>query len=79
MRVLTDRGTEFCGIADAHPYELYLAIRRHRAYEDEGAATATNGICERFHKTWWCSTNDHRDGKKFYTSLDELRSTSTRG
>ncbi len=51
LRVLTDRGTEFCGIADAHPYELYSRNRRHRAYEDEGAATATNGICERFHKT----------------------------
>ncbi len=26
LRVLTDRGTEFCGRADAHDYELFLAL-----------------------------------------------------
>lgn len=33
LRVLTDRGTEFCGKPDSHEYELYLAIltiRRQR-------------------------------------------------
>jgi len=28
QRVLTDRGTEFCGTHDRHEYELYLAVRR---------------------------------------------------
>lgn len=26
LRILTDRGTEFCGKPDAHEYELFLAI-----------------------------------------------------
>ena len=26
LRVLTDRGTEYCGVADGHPDELYLAV-----------------------------------------------------
>ena len=26
QRVLTDRGTEFCGTHDRHEYELYLAV-----------------------------------------------------
>jgi hypothetical protein len=25
-RMLTDRGTEFCGTSQAHEYELYLAV-----------------------------------------------------
>jgi len=25
-RVLTDRGTEYCGVAEHHEYELYLAV-----------------------------------------------------
>ena len=26
LRILTDRGTEFCGRYDAHPYQLFLAV-----------------------------------------------------
>ena len=26
LRVLTDRGTEYCGKVDAHAYQLYLGI-----------------------------------------------------
>jgi hypothetical protein len=26
LRMLTDRGTEFCGKAEQHDYELFLAI-----------------------------------------------------
>ena len=28
LRILTDRGTEFCGKAESHPFELYLAKQR---------------------------------------------------
>lgn len=33
-RVLTDRGTEFCG-TDGHEYELYLAVE-YRLHPDQG-------------------------------------------
>lgn len=26
LRILTDRGTEYCGVRDQHEYQLYLAI-----------------------------------------------------
>ena len=26
LRILTDRGTEFCGKAERHDYELYLVV-----------------------------------------------------
>ncbi|RKX23219.1 MAG: hypothetical protein DRP51_01060, partial [Candidatus Zixiibacteriota bacterium] len=26
LRILTDRGTEFCGRLDKHPYQLYLQL-----------------------------------------------------
>ena len=29
LRVLTDRGTEYCGKIERHGYQLYLAIVRH--------------------------------------------------
>jgi transposase InsO family protein len=34
-RVLTDRGTEFCG-GESHEYELYLAGRGHRPHPHQG-------------------------------------------
>lgn len=27
LRILTDRGTEYCGKVEQHDYQLYLAIR----------------------------------------------------
>jgi hypothetical protein len=49
-RVLTDRGTEYCG-TDAHEYELYLAVEDIDHTRTKAKSPQTNGICERFHKT----------------------------
>ena len=49
-RVLTDRGTEFCG-TDGHEYELYLAVEDIDHTRTKAKSPQTNGICERFHKT----------------------------
>jgi transposase InsO family protein len=49
-RVLTDRGTEYCG-TDAHEYELYLAVQDIDHTRTKAKSPQTNGICERFHKT----------------------------
>jgi hypothetical protein len=50
-RVLTDRGTEFCGVPDRHEYELYLAVEDIDHTRTKTRSPQTNGICERFHKT----------------------------
>jgi transposase InsO family protein len=48
-RVLTDRGTEYCGNPEHHEYELYLAVED--IDHTRTKSPQTNGICERFHKT----------------------------
>ena len=50
-RVLTDRGTEYCGKPESHQYELYLAIENIDHTRTKARSPQTNGICERFHKT----------------------------
>lgn len=51
LRILTDRGTEFCGRADTHDYQLFLAINDIEHTKTKVNHPQTNGICERFHKT----------------------------
>lgn len=51
LRILTDRGTEYCGRADSHDYQLYLAINDIEHTKTKVRHPQTNGICERFHKT----------------------------
>ena len=51
LRILTDRGTEYCGRAESHDYQLYLAINDIEHTKTKVKSPQTNGICERFHKT----------------------------
>lgn len=51
LRILTDRGTEYCGKAEQHDYQLYLAINDIDHTKTKAKSPQTNGICERFHKT----------------------------
>jgi transposase InsO family protein len=51
LRVLTDRGTEYCGSPERHEYELYLAVENIDHSRTKARSPQTNGICERFHKT----------------------------
>ena len=50
-RVLTDRGTEYCGNPEHHEYELYLAVEDVDHSRTKAKNPQTNGIVERFHKT----------------------------
>jgi transposase InsO family protein len=51
LRVLTDRGGEFCGLRDSHAFELYLQVEEIEHTRTKAYHPQTNGICERFHKT----------------------------
>lgn len=51
LRILTDRGTEFCGKVEQHDYQPYLAINDIDHTKTKAMSPQTNGICERFHKT----------------------------
>ena len=71
-RVLTDRGTEYCG-TDAHEYEWYLAVEDIDHTPTKAKSPQTNGICERFHKTVLNEFYRVAFRKKIYKTLDELQ------
>src|SRR5205807_3941616 len=72
-RVLTDRGTEFCG-RESHEYQLYLAVENIDHSRTKAKSPQTNGICERFHRTLQEEFYSVAFRKKLYRSLDELQS-----
>ena len=71
-RMLTDRGTEYCGNPERHEYELYLALedvdhsRTKTKSQDEG-------IVERFHKTVLDEFYRVAFRKRIYGSIAELQ------
>lgn len=73
LRMLTDRGTEYCGRAEQHDYELYLAINSIEHTKTKAQSPQTNGICERFHRTILNEFYQIAFRKKVYTTLDELQ------
>jgi transposase InsO family protein len=73
LRILTDRGTEYCGKAEQHDFELYLAINDIEHTKTKARHPQTNGICERFHKTILEEFYQVTFRKKIYSTLDELQ------
>ena len=73
LRVLTDRGSEFCGNPERHEYELYLAVEDIDHSRTKTKSPQTNGICERFHKTALNEFYRVAFRKKVYRSIDELQ------
>ncbi len=73
LRILTDRGTEYCGNVAHHEYELYLALEDLDHAKTKAYSPPTNGIPERFHKTLLEEFYQVAFRKKIYTSLDQLQ------
>lgn len=73
LRILTDRGTEYCGRAERHDYELYLAVNDIEHTKTKAQSPQTNGICERFHKTILQEFYQVTFRKKIYTDLVSLQ------
>ena len=73
LRVLTDRGTEYCGNPERHEYELYLAVEDIDHSRTKTKSPQTNGIVERFHKTALNEFYRIAFRKKLYRSIDELQ------
>jgi transposase InsO family protein len=73
LRVLTDRGTEFCGSPDKHPYELYLQFHDIEHTKTKVRSPQTNGICERFHQTVLNEFYKITFRKKLYSDIDTLQ------
>ena len=73
IRVLTDRGTEYCGKPETHDYQLYLAINDIEHSRTKANHPQTNGICERFHKTILQEFYQVAFRRKIYRSIEELQ------
>jgi transposase InsO family protein len=73
LRILTDRGTEYCGKVEQHDYELFLAVNDIEHTKTKARHPQTNGICERFHKTILQEFYQIAFRKRIYTSLDALQ------
>ena len=73
LRILTDRGTEYCGRADRHDYQLFLAINDIEHTKTKVKSPQTNGICERFHKTIVQAFSQATFRKKIYEDIDQLQ------
>lgn len=73
LRILTDRGTEYCGRADQHDYQLYMAVNDIEHTKTRARHPQTNGICERFHKTILQEFYQPALRRKLYTTVEELQ------
>jgi len=73
LRILTDRGTEYCGKAEHHDYQLYLALNDIEHTKTKARSPKTNGICERFHKTILQEFYQITFRKKLYENLETLQ------
>lgn len=73
LRMLTDRGTEYCGNREHHEYQLYLALEDIDHSKTRAKRPQSNGICERFHKTMLQEFYQIAFRKKIYKSIEELQ------
>ena len=73
LRILTDRGSEYCGKKENHSYQLYLELEDIEHTKTKAYSPQTNGICERFHKTMKQECFDVMFRRKIYQTLEEIQ------
>lgn len=73
LRILTDRGSEYCGNRETHEYALYLDLESIEHTRTKTRSPQTNGICERFHQTIQNEFYASAFRRKLYHSLEELQ------
>jgi transposase InsO family protein/molybdenum-dependent DNA-binding transcriptional regulator ModE len=73
LRTLTDRGTEYNGIRETHPYQLYLYLNEIEHSRTKARHPQTNGITERFNQTLLDEFYQVAFRKKVYRTLEEIQ------
>jgi transposase InsO family protein len=74
LRILTDRGSEYCGNREYHEYQLYLGVEGIEHTKTKTKSPQTNGICERFQRTVLNEFYQVAFRTKVYNSIEELQS-----
>lgn len=73
LRILTDRGSEYCGNREHHEYALYLDLENIEHTRTKVKSPQTNGICERFHQTIQNEFYASAFRRKIYTCIEQLQ------
>lgn len=73
LRVLTDRGCEYCGRMEIHPYELYLHLNGIEHTKIKTRHPQTNGAVERLNQTIENEFYQVSFRKKLYRTLEEIQ------
>ncbi len=73
LRILTDRGTEYCGKVEHHAFQLYLAVENIDHSKTKARHPQTNGIVERLHGTMKREFYEVIFRKKLINSVEDLQ------
>ena len=73
LRVLTDRGSEYYGRTETHPYQLFLHLNNIEHSRTKVRHPQTNGSTERLNQTIQNEFYKVAFRKKVYTSIDEIQ------
>jgi len=73
LRILTDRGSEYCGNREHHEYVLFLDLENIDHSRTKAKSPQTNDICERFNKTCKDEFYSIAFRKKVYQSIKEIQ------
>ncbi len=72
-RIMTDRGTEYCGCVDGHDFRPFLAVNDTDHTKTRVKSPRTDGIRGRFHKTVLQGFHQVAFRKKPYDGIGALR------
>jgi transposase len=73
LRILTDRGTEYCGRIETHPFQLFLHLNGVAHSKTKVRHPQTNGSTERLNQIIQNEFYKVAFRKKVYTSIDEIQ------
>ncbi len=73
QRVLTDRGTEYCGRVETHAYELFVHLADKEHTRTKPRHPQTNGAVEKLNQTIEDEFYGVAFRKKLYKSLEEIQ------
>lgn len=73
LRILTDRGTEYCGAPEKHPYEIFLQYHEIKYTKSQARKPQSNRISEAFHKTVLNEFYRVAFRKKIYPEVEKLQ------
>jgi hypothetical protein len=75
LRVLTDRGTEYCGVREHHEYQLYLAIEDIDHSKTKARSPQTMGFVSVFIKPFRMSFTQLLLERKYIAHWKNCRKT----